>query len=227
MPGPVLPIDVGSGYSGAAIALLSLGVKFYVLAAESNPDVVKMADATIDQMVHVPTVECVNAEMVCGLTKKRNILTILVGGGSPCQGNTSLNKGRRGLADPRSQQPKELVRIRDELKKAFPNIAVLTFLENVASSFEEVKQEYDLLMGVKPVSINAGIFGRVDRKRLYWAAGFHCEDMGWNSRALPENVTTAWENDRSVIYYTEAHPPSHPDQRRLHLAEQGARACRP
>ena len=159
MPGPVLLIDLWSGYSAAAIALLSLGVKFYVLAAESNPDVVKMADATIDQMVQVPTVR--------GLIKKRNILTVLVGGGSPCQGNTSLNKGRKGLADPRSQQPKELVRIRDELKKAFPNIAVLTFLENVASSPKEVKQEYDLLMGVKPVSINAGIFGWVDRKRLY------------------------------------------------------------
>ena len=165
MPGPVLLIDLWSGYSGAAIALLSLGVKCYVLAAESNPDVVKMADTTIDQMVYVPTVECVNAEMVRGLIQKRNIQTILVGGGSPCQGNTSLNKGRRGLADPRSQQPKELVRIRDELKKAFPNIAVLTFLENVASSFEEVKQEYDLLMGVKPVSINAGIFGSVGRSQ--------------------------------------------------------------
>ena len=103
MPGPVLLIDLWSGYSGAAIALLSLGVKFYVLAAESNPDVVKMADATIDQMVHVPTVECVNAEMFRGLIKKRSIQAILVGGGSPCQGNTSLNKGRKGLADPRSQ----------------------------------------------------------------------------------------------------------------------------
>lgn len=180
MPGPVLLIDLWSGYSGAAIALLSLGVKFYVLAAESNPDVVKMADATIDQMVHVPTVECVNAEMFRGLIKKRSIQAILVGGGSPCQGNTSLNKGRKGLADPRSQQPKELVRIRDELKMAFPNIPVLSFLENVASSPKEVKEEYDLLMGVKPVSINAGIFGRVARKRLYWAAGPKGEDMGWN-----------------------------------------------
>ena len=209
MPGPVLLIDLWSGYSGAAIALLSLGVKFYVLAAESNPDVVKMADATIDQMVHVPAVECVNAEMFRDLIKKRSIHAILVGGGSPCQGNTSLNKGRKGLADPRSQQPKELVRIRDELKMAFPNIPVLTFLENVASSPKEVKEEYDLLMGVKPVSINAGIFGWVARKRLYWAAGPKGEDMGWNGRALPENVTMAWENDRSVLYYTGKPIPRH------------------
>ena len=83
MPGPVLLIDLRSGYSGAAIALLSLGVKFYVLAAESNPDVAKMADATIDQMVHLPTVGCVNAEMVRSLIKKRSTLNIPVGGGSP------------------------------------------------------------------------------------------------------------------------------------------------
>ena len=64
--GPVLFIDLWSGYSGAAIALLSLGVKCYVLAAECNPDVVKMAEASIDQIVHVPTVECVSARMLEG-----------------------------------------------------------------------------------------------------------------------------------------------------------------
>ena len=64
-------------------------------------------------------------------------------------------------------------------------------------------------MGVKPVSINAGIFGWVDRKRPYWAAGPCGEDMGWNSRAPPEIVTTAWENDRSVTYYTGKPTPRH------------------
>ena len=39
-------------------------------------------------------------------------------------------------------------------------------------------------MGAKPMSINAGILGWVDRKRLFWAAGHHGEDMGWNNRAL-------------------------------------------
>ena len=110
--------------------MLSLGVKFYVLAAETNPDVVKMADANIDQIVHVPTVELIDAQMVAGIIKKRSIQTIVVGGGSPCQGNTSLNKNRRGLNDPRSLQPNQLVRIKNELKAAFPTIPVVTFLEN-------------------------------------------------------------------------------------------------
>ena len=60
--GPVLLIDLWSGFSGAGILIMpSLGVKFYVLAAESNPDVVKMAETNIDQIVHVPSVELIDA----------------------------------------------------------------------------------------------------------------------------------------------------------------------
>ena len=157
MTGPVLLIDIWSGFSGASIAMLSLGVKIYVLAAEINPDVTKMAAASLDQAVHVPAEELINARMVEGIMKKRSIQAIVVGGGSPCQGNTSLNKSRE-LNDPRSLQPKELVRIKDELKRTYPKTPVLTFLENVASSPQQVNEEYDQLMGVQPIRIDAGIF---------------------------------------------------------------------
>ena len=76
--GPVLLIDLWSGFSGASIAMLSLGIKLYVLAAESNPDVVKMAEASIDQIVHVPAVELVNAKMIEGIMKRRTIQAIVV-----------------------------------------------------------------------------------------------------------------------------------------------------
>ena len=199
--GPVLLIDLWSGYSGAAIALLSLGIKCYILAAESNQEVVRMAEASIDQIVHVSRVESVTALMLKGIVERRKIQCIMVGGGSPCQGNTSLNKGRKGLADPRSQQPNELVRIKAELRAAYPDIPTLTFLENVASAPKPVKEEYDRLMGVKPIYINSGIFGWVDRKRFYWASGSKDEDVAWHHRALPANVTMTWEGDRSVIHY--------------------------
>ena len=93
-------------------------------------------------MVQVQTVECMNAEMVRGLIEKRTIQCILVGGGRPCQRNTSPNTGRKGLADPRSQQPNELVRITSELKAAYPKIPAPAFLENFASPPKEVKEEY-------------------------------------------------------------------------------------
>ena len=198
-----------SGFSGAAIALLTMGVKFYVLAAESNPDVVSMADAAIDQMVHVRAVEMIDAEMVRGIIERRSIRCILVGGGSPCQGNTFLNRKRKGLGDPRSQQPRELIRIRDELRAAYPKVPVLTFLENVASSPEQVKQEYSHLMGVKPVAINAAIFGWVQRNRLYWAAGPKGEDVTWNYQTLPTGVTMTWGQEASVVRYEGKPIPRH------------------
>ena len=209
LPGPILLIDLWSGYSGAAIALLTLGVKFYVLAADNNPDVVQMADAAIDQMVHVCAVELINAKMVRGIMERRSIHCILVGGGSPCQGNTFLNKKRKGLEDPRSLQPNELIRIRDELRSAFPKTPVLTFLENVASSPKAVKEEYDRLMGVKPVAVNAAKFGWVQRNRLYWAAGPRGEDVAWHHAALPANVTLTWDGDRSTLHYGGKPIPRH------------------
>ena len=69
----MLLIDLWSGYSGAAVALLSLGVKIYVLAAECTPDVVKMAEDSIDQIVHVHAVEMVSADMVRGIIERRAI----------------------------------------------------------------------------------------------------------------------------------------------------------
>ena len=209
VPGPILLIDLWSGYSGAAIALLTMGVKIYVLAAESNPDVVKMADAAIDQMVHVGAVESVNAQMVHSIMQRRAIQAILVGGGSPCQGNTLLNRRRKGLDDPRSLQPNQLTRIRDELRSAYPDTPVLTFLENVASSPKTVKEEYDRLIGVHPVAINPSIFGWVQRNRLYWAAGPRGEDVAWNHHVLPPDFKMKWENDRSVIYYEGKPIPRH------------------
>ena len=198
MTGPVLLIDLWSGFSGASIAMLSLGVKVYVLAAEINPDVAKMAEASLDQIVHVPAVELINARMIEGIMKKRSIQAIVVGGGSPCQGNTSLNKSRKGLDDPRSLQPNELVRIRDELKRTYPKTPVLTFLENVASSPQQVKQEYDQLMGVQPIRIDAGIFGWVQRKRLYWASGPRGENVAWQTQALPDDVKLTWDGDKQM-----------------------------
>ena len=204
--------------------MLSLGVRFYVLAAESNPDVVKMADSSIDQIVHVSAVELIDAQMVEGIVKGRSIQAIVVGGGSPCQGNTSLNKNRRGLNDPRSLQPNQLVRIKNELKTSFPTIPVLTFLENVASSPGPVRQEYDKLMGVRPILIDAAIFGWVQRRRLYWAAGANGEEVAWNTHVLPSGVRAKWDGDKTVLGYEgEAHPPPHQDEGRLRVARQEAR----
>ena len=96
MTGPILLIDLWSGFSGASIAMLSLGVKIYVLAAESNPDVAKMAEASLDQIVHVPAVELIDARMIEGIMKKRSIQAIVVGEAARARGTPPSTRAGRG-----------------------------------------------------------------------------------------------------------------------------------
>lgn len=93
-----------------------------------------------------------------------------MGGGSPCQGNTSLNLARRGLDDPRSCQPLELCRLRDEFL-ALPEMAdkeLVTFLENVGSMPLTVQSSYSSWLGGEPILIDSSTCGWVQRRRLYW-----------------------------------------------------------
>ena len=98
---------------------------------------------------------------------------------------------RKGLDDPRSLQPNELARIKSELTASFPGTPALSFLENVASFPESAEQEYDRLIGLKPILIDVAIFGWVQRRRLYWAAGPNGEDVAWQTRALPPDNRTS------------------------------------
>ena len=77
----------------------------------------------------------------------------------------------------------------------------MTFLENVASAPEEVKDLYDSIMRVKPMLIDAAIFGWVQRKCLYWAAGPKDEDLSHNGKHLPEGLTTRWAKGRTTLSY--------------------------
>ena len=56
-------------------------------------------------------------------------------------------------------------------------------------------------MGVRPILIDAAIFGWVQRRRLYWAAGPDGADVAWQTRALPSGVELTWQGDRSAASY--------------------------
>ena len=118
-------------------------------------------------------VRAVRAQDFVPLLQRRTIRAILVGGGSPCQGNSSLNKRRQGLADPRSLQPEELCRIRDEFCELpeCQDIPVLSFLENVGSMPSSVRAQYSKWLGCDPVHIDAITCGWVKRNRLFWLKG--------------------------------------------------------
>ena len=124
-------------------------------------------------LIHVDSVEQLTGAQFAPVLAKRKFSAIIIGGGSPCQANSSLNLQRRSLGDARSWQPKELARLRSELL-ALPergSLPVLCFLENVASMRGEVREAYSEMMGGQPIRIQAGIFGWTTRNRLYWGVG--------------------------------------------------------
>ena len=127
------------------MALLSIGVRVHVLAAESDPLARAVTTKNIDQVTFVDYVEDIAPDLFGKILDKRGIKAVLVGGGSPCQANTSLNR-QRCKTDMRSMQPQEISRIAQDMKAAYPAIPVLTFLENVASMPAATADAYTELM---------------------------------------------------------------------------------
>ena len=168
--GSWLVLDLWAGFSGLCIALLSMGVHFYALAAESDEACRACAHQAMPHIVHIDAVENIQVRDLKPMLMRRRFRGIILGGGSPCQGNSILNASRGGLVDPRSQQPALLAQLETELasEPLCEGLELVTFLENVASMPPSVRTQYDKWMHSSPVLINAGSCGWVQRRRLYW-----------------------------------------------------------
>ena len=126
-----------------------------------------MASENLEQIVHLARMEDFEADMLTDFMARRKVKAIIVGGGSPYQGNSSLNRQRKGLEDERTWQPRFLQKIRQDVSDAFPETPVLAFLENVASMTQEVRALYDSMLGAGPLFADAGKFGSVQRRRFF------------------------------------------------------------
>ena len=122
--------------------------------------------AQVMPQLHIDAVEKLQVRDLRAFLQRRAIRGILVGGGSLCQANSSLNKGRKGLADLRSIQPQLLARLVDDLSKEplCKNIEIVAFLENVKSMPAQVLQQYNKWMKSCPVAVNAASCGWTQRK---------------------------------------------------------------
>lgn len=171
--GTWLVIDLWSGIGGLPMSLLSIGVNFYCVSAESDPLARETCQQVMPNIVHVEDVKHVQAKDFRMLLVRRRPRGVLVGGGSPCQGNSLLNTHRLGLEDPRSQQPLELVRIRNEFRDLpeMKGVDLLCFLENVASMPKPVRQQYSEWLESSPAELEAVWCGWVKRRRLFWLCG--------------------------------------------------------
>ncbi len=128
-----LILDLWGGISSTTVAALALGVRCIVLHVDTAADATQCATAAMPNVVHIHRVEDVNAGVLSKVCTRRTFEGCLVGGGSPCQGNTFLNPHRQGINDERSQQPEELVRIADCVHDKF-GIPTVRWLENAASA---------------------------------------------------------------------------------------------
>lgn len=192
--GTWLILDLWSGIGGLLVAALSLGMHCYAVTAESDSSAAACVAECFPNAVAVSQVAEVHGKALVPFLKRRNIRGILAGGGSPCQGNSALNSGRKGLQDERSCEPIELFRLRAELE-ALPEAADLELvflLENVASMPDDVSKQYSMWMHGEPVLSNAAACGWTQRKRLYWLTS--------KSRSLSPEITPPpgwdWETSK-------------------------------
>ncbi|CAE6920920.1 aspC [Symbiodinium sp. CCMP2592] len=168
--GTWLVIDLWSGMAGTLFACMSLGLRVYAISVEQDHLAAERTARSFPNVISLQFVEDFRGSMIRGFLKRRSVEGVIVGGGSPCQGNSSLNRHRRGLGDSRSCQPEELARIYNEIMSLdeVHGLKVRTFLENVASSPRAVVRYYNQLMETKPLLVRAAQFGWVQRDRLFW-----------------------------------------------------------
>jgi hypothetical protein len=75
-----LVIDLWSGFAGAVLALLALGVRCIVVAAESSLKVAHAARVNFPNIVHVESVEAIRAVDFIPVLRRRRFKGILIGG---------------------------------------------------------------------------------------------------------------------------------------------------
>ena len=85
-------IELWSGIGVAALAMLAMGLYITAVAAEHDKDAVDVAHTVLPGMLHYRKVESVRASDFVAALKRRYDRAITIGGCSPCQANSVLNK---------------------------------------------------------------------------------------------------------------------------------------
>ena len=200
-------VDLWSGFAGAALALMALGVRCIVLSAECDAIARRCAESVMPNIVHVKSVEEVNAAMFKLVVQRRDIKAFIVGGGCPCQGNSALNLDRQGWQDPRTRQASHVARIVNDLQRTF-GLPVLSFLENVASMPPEVRDRYSSIIKGDALEFSAADCGWVSRNRLFWGSSLDDSVVAALNRPKSLQIPHGWvfDKDAAAIRYTGTKP---------------------
>ena len=110
------------------------------------------------------------------------------------------------MSDERALQPLELVRILAEIRD-LPEVKeqklpVLGWLENTASSPQEVVAAYSEALHATPLEMDAADYGWISRRRLFWIEGLRSD----SEVRLPGGYSIKKAKDRLLITYTGTKP---------------------
>ena len=132
----ILVVDLFSGFGGTALALANLGAQFILFSCDNDKAASACLLHNFPAAVHLPDVFEVRGTFFSQVLAKRDFAAVIVGGGSPCQGNSWLNASRKGWGDPRTRLALEVVRIADEIRSLSEcrGVPVLHWLEMVLSA---------------------------------------------------------------------------------------------
>ena len=105
------------------------GIACLRVAIEQDPAAVERTSQSFPNVISMQFVEDFRGEVLTDFLRRRTVKGVIIGGGSPCQGNSALNPHRRGLDDVRSHQPSQLVRIAEEVAELQEarGLRILTF----------------------------------------------------------------------------------------------------
>ena len=192
LPGSlILVISLFGGIETLLVCLLAMGVSFFAVTAELDADCARGVRACFSNFVAFDKVEAASAEAIDELVSFEKFQFVLIAGGSPCQGESSLNAGRRGLADPRSQLfqfvPRLAADIQQRARAKGLQLRVWSMLENVASFTQGFHTAVSAAFGGEPVITQALDWGWEHRRRKWWIAG---QDgaLPLSGASLPEDI---------------------------------------
>ena len=210
-------IDLWSGVGTLLAGACALGIRAIAICAECDP----MASACIahgfPNAIILKDVNAFRADMLDKLAKRRTITAVLVGGGSPCQGNSAQNPNRRGLQDGRTQQAFIVPKIAHAIRERH-GVKTVEWLENAGSSPPPVIAELSEAFQTKPVRTAAEQCGYVKRNRLFWG---RCEGEG-HEKTL-EGFLPKGDKQLVMPPSWRAQPAQQPDAPHFELKYEGSK----
>ena len=167
----VLSVGLFDGIAALRVALDTLRAPVAGhISVESNPEARRVVESNFPDCEHVDDVLKVDGDKVHEWALKfSSVGLVLVGGGPPRQGVSGLNSDRKGaLRDQRSKLFKEVPRVVDLFRRAFPWAQVHSLTENVASMDYEDCQVMNEEFKLEPWFIDSDGVSLAHRPRLYW-----------------------------------------------------------